>query len=91
VAAIPLGVAASWLGHGLRLLDGVFAGVPAAFVLGIAAVLAARKARARFARTLARPGEDAARVGRLLGLVGAYLGVTGGLALAVYAILRLAS
>jgi hypothetical protein len=89
VAAIPAAVAASRYVPELRLLDALYAGVPAAFVLGLLAVAAARRARRRQVLALERlRGSRTARAGYLLALLGIYLGCTGGLALAFYGVLR---
>jgi hypothetical protein len=71
-------------------LELIWAGVavPVAFVLGLAAVAAARAGRRRAQMTLLRRGGSAtARVGQFLGLLGVLLAGTGTIALAVYAIL----
>ena len=56
-------------------------------LLGLIAVLLARSARAQVERTLARPGEGAARAGKWLGLLGLCLGLTAALALAFFGLL----
>jgi hypothetical protein len=59
-------------------------------VLGAAAVLLARRALRNIERTIGRMGgEGTARVGRLLGAISLCLGLTAGVALAVYALLNL--
>ena len=64
------------------------AAVPVAFVLGIVAVLLARRARSRLAPTLGRPrGSRTARVGRTLGILAILLALTGAGSVAVYAAL----
>jgi hypothetical protein len=88
VLAIPAGVAASELLKGIRLLESVVIAVPAAFVLSLAAVAAARRARFRLERSVFRAGARTVRAGRLLAWAGMYFAVTGGLALAFYAVLR---
>ena len=61
----------------------------ASAVLGLAAVLLARRGRRNIERTLGRlGGEGTARVGRLLGLISLCVGLTAGLALGVYALLN---
>jgi hypothetical protein len=89
VAALPASVAASRYVPSVRLLDALYAGVPAAIVLGLLAVAAARRARRRHVLSLGRTrGEAVARAGRILALLGVYIGCTGGLALAFYGVLR---
>jgi hypothetical protein len=89
VAALPGGIAAARYLQEVRLLDGAMASVPAAFALGLLAVVAGRRARRRLQLSLGRAGgEGAARAGRALGFVGLYLGCTGGIALGFYELLR---
>ena len=88
VAAIPAGVAAAQLLKGVRLLEATVVAVPSAFVLGLAAVSASRRARYQVERSVRRPGERTARVGRFLAWLGVYLAASGGLALAFYGLLR---
>jgi hypothetical protein len=58
-------------------------------VLGGAAVLLARRGLRNIERTLGRVGgEGAARVGRLLGVISLAIGLSAGIALAVYAVLN---
>jgi hypothetical protein len=58
-------------------------------VLGGAAVLLARRGLRNVERSLGRlGGESAARVGRLLGVIGLCIGLSAGIALAVYAVLN---
>jgi hypothetical protein len=86
-AALPAAVAYAYTSATLQL---IWAGVavPVAFVLGVAALSAARAGRRRAQMTLLRrSGSAAARLGRLLGLLGVLLAGTGTIALAVYAIL----
>jgi hypothetical protein len=58
-------------------------------VLGGAAVLLARRGLRSIERTLGRVGgEGSARVGRLLGVISLCIGLSAGIALAVYAVLN---
>ena len=62
----------------------------AAGVLGLGAVLLARRGRRNVERTLGRlGGEGAARLGRLLGVISICLALTAGIALGVYGLLNL--
>jgi hypothetical protein len=62
----------------------------ASTVLGLAAVLLARRGLRNIERTIGRlGGEGTARVGRLLGVISVCLGITAGIALGVYALLNL--
>jgi hypothetical protein len=61
----------------------------ASAVLGLAAVLLARRGLRNIERTIGRlGGEGTARVGRVLGLISLCVGLTAGLALGVYALLN---
>ncbi len=86
VLAIPSGVVAAQLSGRLRLLETLYVAVGSALVLGLAALAAARSARRSASRTLSAVG--GVGVARVFAWVGAYAGVTGALALAVYGILR---
>jgi hypothetical protein len=86
VLAIPIGVLAAQVSSGLRLLETLYAAVAAALVLGLAALYAARRARLNAARTLSAAG--GAGFARVVAWAGAYAGITGALALAVYGVLR---
>jgi hypothetical protein len=92
VAAVPLAVAASRYVPAVKLLQGLYAAVPAALLLGLLAVWAARRARRASAFSLGlRGGTRAARLGRVLAFVGLYVGAAGAIALGSYAVLRLYS
>jgi hypothetical protein len=86
-AALPATVAYAYQSDTLQL---IWAGVavPVAFVLGLAAIAAARAGERRARMTLLRrSGSATARLGRLVGLLGVLLAGTGTIALAVYGIL----
>jgi hypothetical protein len=87
VAAVPAAIAAShWAPF--ELLRAGFA-IPAALVLGFVALRLARRARRRTERTIGRVGgEGATRLGRALGMLAIYIGVTGALAVGIYALLN---
>ena len=87
VLAIPAGVVAAQRSAQLGLLETLYAVVPLAAVLGLVALACARRARYNAARSVAG---RAGRVGlaRFFAWAGIYAGVTGGLALAVYGVLR---
>jgi hypothetical protein len=62
----------------------------ASALFGAAAILLARRGRRRIERTIGRVGgEGAARVGRLLGAIALFLGLTAGLALGFFGALNL--
>ncbi len=87
LAALPGAIVATRWSEAYELLDSA-AAIPAAILLGIVAILLARRARARAQRSLtgARASRTA-RLGRLLGLAGLLLGITGAMAVGVFLIL----
>jgi hypothetical protein len=92
VAAIPGAVGASRYLPAVPLLRALYAGVPAALLLAVLAVGAARRARRALTLSLGRAGgERAARIGRRLAFVGLYVGAMGLIALGSYTVLRLYS
>jgi hypothetical protein len=86
VLAIPVGVLAAQLSSQLRLLETLYVAVASAVLLGLAGLYAARRARLNATRTLSASG--GVGLARVVAWAGAYVGVTGALALAVYGILR---
>ena len=89
VLAIPAAVAAAAYSAKVHLLPAVYVAVPVAFVAGLGAVAAYRRARAKLERRVRRVGERPVRIARFLALAGLYLAVTGGLALGFYGLLHL--
>jgi protein-S-isoprenylcysteine O-methyltransferase Ste14 len=88
VVTIPAGVVAAQMSSSLRLLETLYVVVPTALVLGLLAVATARRARFAAARSV-RPGAaGSVKAARILAWAGLYAGVTGALALGVYAVLR---
>jgi hypothetical protein len=86
-ASLPAAVIYTYRSEALQLIW-ASAAVPVAFVLGLAAIAAARAGERRARMTLLRrSGSEIARLGRLLGLLGVLLAGTGAIALAVYGIL----
>jgi hypothetical protein len=63
------------------------AAVPVALLLGLGALWAARAGRRRAQLSVRRSGSAAARLGRLLGVLGLIVGGTGAISLLLYAIL----
>ena len=89
VAVVPLALAASRYFDELSLVQSCASAALAA-VLGVFAIVLARRGRETAQRTLGRSGgEDAARVGRWLGVIALWMAATTGLALAFYALLTL--
>jgi hypothetical protein len=90
VLAIPAGVAVSTYWGRVTLLQSLWLTVPLAAVLGLAAVSAARRARFAAAQSVRPDAAQGLALARFLAWAGVYAAATGGLALAVYAGLRLA-
>ena len=84
VLALPAAIAFAQVSTRVKLLQAA-AGIPVAGVLGIAALLLARRAFKRAERTLGRAGgEGAARAGRFLGVLGLCIACAGGIAVGFY-------
>ncbi len=89
VLAIPVAGACAALTARVQLLPAVYVAVPVAFVAGLGAVAAYRRARAELERSVRRVGEGPVRAARFLAFAGLYLAVTGALALGFYGLLHL--
>jgi energy-converting hydrogenase Eha subunit A len=89
LVAIPLGAAVSDTMKGIGLVKAMEFAVPVAFVLGLAAVAAARRARFSLDRSVRRPGEKVVRIARLVAWAGLYIACSGGIALGFYGLLVL--
>lgn len=84
VATMPAAILATRWSRDYELLQAGYA-IPLAALLGLSAVALARRARARLAPTLGHAkGTRTAQLGRLLGLLGFLLALTGAGSLAVY-------
>jgi hypothetical protein len=88
--AIPAAVVAAQVLSKVELLRALTVAVPAALVCATAAGALARRARLAQARSVDPRGATSVRRARILAWAGLYAAVTGGLALAVYGVLRLA-
>jgi hypothetical protein len=88
LAAIPAAWYATHLKH-VNVPQAVGGEAVAGTLLGLIAVLLARKARYAVERTLGRVGETTANFGGWLGLLGLCLGLTAALALAFFGLLLL--
>jgi hypothetical protein len=89
LAAVPAGIA---LARETRLVTLVNSSgsVVVGLLLGLCAIVLARRAREYVQITLGRAGgEGAARVGRALGILGLLIGATAALALGFYGLLAL--
>ena len=84
---LPVAIVATRYSDSYELLHAGFA-VPLAAAFGVAAVVLARRSRALDRATLGRSGgARAARVGRLLGILGLCMASSATIALAVYGVL----
>lgn len=89
VLVLPAAILASRWSKGYELLH-AGAAIPVAALLGVGAILLARRARSRLAPTLGHPkGTRTARLGRLLGIAALLLALTAAGSVAVYAVLSL--
>jgi hypothetical protein len=88
LAAIPAAWYATRL-ENVNVPQAVGGEAVAGTLLGLWAVLVARRGRGQAERTLARVGEGAARWGRRFGLLGLFLGLTAALALGFFGLLLL--
>ena len=88
VVAIPAGILASRWVSGVNLLQSLYYSVPFALVVSLIAVLASRHARLEAQRTVFQDRIGPLRAARRLAWLGVYMAITGGLAVAVYWILR---
>jgi hypothetical protein len=91
VAALPAAVGLAERTDLIRLIEAAGA-IPVAAVLGVTAIVVARRARQRVERTLWRVGgARVARVGQALGVLGVCLALSGAIAIGFYyALTRLA-
>jgi hypothetical protein len=88
VAAIPVAVVLAWQLPSVDLLPALVITVPAAFVLSLLGISAARRARFKVERSVFRVGDRTARVGRFLVWAGLYFAIVGALALGFYGAIR---
>ena len=89
LASLPLGAFVSDTVSGIGLLEAMEFAVPSAFVLGLAAVAAARRARFSVERSVRRSGENVVRIARFFAWTGLYIACAGGMALGFYGLLVL--
>jgi len=87
-ATMPVAIVATRYSGAYDLLHAGFA-IPASLAFGLAAVVLARRARARDELTLGRAGgRGAARAGRALGILGICIASAATVSLVVYALLK---
>jgi hypothetical protein len=90
LVAVPAGVVLSRYSTQVTLINSTFVSVPIAILLGLYAIVLARRGRETLERTLGRSGGEAtARLGRVLGVAGLCVGITAGMALGFYGLLTL--
>jgi drug/metabolite transporter (DMT)-like permease len=88
VVTLPAAILYAEKGDRITLLESSVAIIPT-FVLAIAAVYLARRARRDIDRTLGRmKGSKLALVGRILGYIALYVAVTASISVATYYVLR---
>jgi hypothetical protein len=89
LAAVPAAILASRFVPSVELLESLYVAVPAGLVLGLLALLLARRGRRTHELRLGRSrGGRSARAGRWLALAGMYVAFAGAVALGTYAALR---
>jgi len=89
LAAVPAGVVLARETRAVTLVNSS-GSIVVAVLLGFSAILLARRARERLQITLGRAsGAGAARLGRVLGILGLLVGLTAALALGFYGLLTL--
>ena len=88
VLAVPGAVLAAQAVKGVTLLGGLYVGVPAALALALVGLLVSRRARLGAQRSVFAARSGPVRQARILGWLALYVGITSGIALAVYWVLR---
>ena len=83
VLALPGAIEYTRVSRRYELLDAAYA-VPAAFLLGVVALVLARRARLALQWTVARRGEGVARLALVLGLLALCLALAAALAVGLY-------
>ena len=86
--SVPGAVAAAQVVSGVTLLGSLYYGIPLALILGLAALVVSRRARLAAQRTVFAERGGPVRAARLLAWLSLYIGVTAGIAVAVYWVLR---
>lgn len=88
VLAVPGAILAAQVVKGVTLLGGLYYGVPAALALALLGLLVSRRARLGAQRSVFSARSGPVRQARILGWLALYVGVTSGIAIAVYWVLR---
>ncbi len=90
VIVIPAGILLARQSAAVTMINSGAGSLPAAILLGIAAIVLARRGREYAARTLGRSGgERTAAIGRVLGIAGLCMAVTAAVALGFFGLLTL--
>ena len=90
VAAVPVGVVVARYSDRVTLVNSGIGSIPAAILLGLYAIVLARRGRETVLRTLGRAsGQGAARAGRALVVLGVCVAITAALALGFFGLLTL--
>jgi hypothetical protein len=85
--AVPAGIAVAHQTAGISLLDAAYA-IPVAAATGVSALLFARGGAGRIQRTLERAGgRGRVRLGRILGIAGICMALSGSIAIGFYELL----
>ena len=86
--AVPGAAVSAQLLHGATLLGSLYYGVPIAVGLGLLALVVSRRARLAAQRSVFLARAGSVRAARLLAWLALYIGVTAGISVAVYWVLR---
>jgi hypothetical protein len=90
VLAVPAGVVLAWHTRRVTLINSTYGSIPVGLLLGVCALVLARRGRERVERTLGRSGgQGAGRAGRILGSLGLCAALTAALAIGFYGLLTL--
>jgi hypothetical protein len=87
VLAVPGAIVAAQVVQGVTLLGGLYYGVAIALVLAVVALIVSRRARFAAQRSVFRD-RGPVRAARWLSWLALYIGVTAGIAIAVYWVFR---
>jgi len=88
VLAVPGAIVAAQAVPGVTLLGGLYYGVALAIVLSLVALLVSRRSRLVAQRSVFLDRRGPVRAARILAWLALYVGVTSGIAVAVYWLLR---
>ena len=88
VLVVPTAIFGERLVHGATLLHALYVAAPVSWLLGLLAVLLARRARLAATRSVHPAAARRVRLARFFAWLGLYVGSTTALARAVYGVLR---